>query len=86
MKSISFNGNFVDKVDDILRNQLKAVKTDFFSNNIDEGFHIYQVKEGLKDIEVEVHLKEDGLLGDITTISSSDTFLKQINNLIGSEK
>ncbi|MDF2966061.1 MAG: hypothetical protein K0Q51_1449 [Rickettsiaceae bacterium] len=66
------DGNLLSKVEGILIDQLKAVKTDFVSNNVDEAYYEYK----LNDAEVRVFIIEEAFR-DITVLSSVD------NEIIG---
>ena len=67
MKIKELNGNFVSKIEKFLLDNFEAEKIDFISNNLDEAYHVYKVN----NIEITIHL-EQRLLGDVTTIDSTD--------------
>lgn len=83
MKTQTFDNNLFEKINDYLLNQLKAEKVDSFTNNIDEVYHVYSYNsKETEKIEITVHVKEDSLFGDSTSVHAPQDILKQINNLV----
>ena len=79
MKKLVFNGNFVSKLRTFFLQDLKAREVEVVSNSIDEAYYTYNIVKTNKTEKIILAIKEDGILGDTTTVKASGEIIEQIN-------